>query len=315
MNERTRCRWLLLSLLIFAQGSTPAAEPEATADPLVFDTWVPGPCSPNGQPQGQCPPGDLFRVRLVPVAEGLRSPRHIAFTPDGDLLITELAAPAGDPAAGTQSTQAKPGHVRIVRDGALAPEPVPGWPVANINAGALWSIVVDPQFASNRRVYLYYVKLGADEMLTRALARARFDGTSLVDVEEIFEADSWMPGGPMAGRAVFGPDGMLYLTVNDHVEHDGKNGGGEPLLAQLLDNDIGKVLRVRPDGGIVRRPSGRESGNLHFRPAQRHGLRLASRDRRAVDDGDRADGRRRDQHSQRRAQLRVAARVARQELQ
>jgi glucose/arabinose dehydrogenase len=248
-----------LVLLALAYGCTADAPPEtvgevtappATApDPLVFDTWVPGPCSPNGQPQGQCPPGDLFRVRLVPIAEGLRSPRHIAFTPDGELLITELAAPAGDPQGGNQSVQGKPGHVRIVRNGVLAPAPLAGWPTPTIDAGALWSVVVHPQFATNRFVYLYYVKK-RDEMLTRALARARLEGDSLVDVQEIFEADAWIPGGPMAGRATFGPDGMIYLTVNDHVEHDGKNGGGEPLLAQQLDNDIGKVLRIRDDGGI-----------------------------------------------------------------
>jgi glucose/arabinose dehydrogenase len=254
----------LSSLLLFGVQACTSATPPASAaaptaapspappppDPLVFDTWVPGPCSPNGQPQGQCPPGELFRVRLVPLAEGLRSPRHIAFTPDGDLLITELAQPAGDPAAGNQSVQAKPGQVRIVHDGKLAPAPLAGWPTRDIDAGALWSIVVHPGFAANHLVYLYYVKKGADGALTRALARARLDGTTLADVREIFAADAWIPGGPMAGRAVFGPDGMLYLTVNDHVEHDGKNGGGEPLLAQLLDNDIGKVLRVRDDGGI-----------------------------------------------------------------
>ena len=65
----------------FAQTTTTAP------DPLVFDTWVPGPCSPNGQPQGNCPPGDLFRVRLVAIAEGLKSPRHMAFTPDEKYLM------------------------------------------------------------------------------------------------------------------------------------------------------------------------------------------------------------------------------------
>jgi aldose sugar dehydrogenase len=270
MNNAIPLRCLLLSTLVLAHACTPSAPadtsasptaaappapaasapPPAASDPLVFDTWVPGSCSPNGQPQGQCPPGELFRVRLVPIAEGLRSPRHIAFTPDGDLLITELAAPAGDPGAGTAATQGRPGHVRVVHDGVLAPAPLAGWPTPAIDSGALWSVAVHPQFATNRLVYLYYVRKGADEMLTRALARARLEGNTLRDVEEIFVADSWMPGGPMAGRAVFGPDGMIYLTVNDHVEHDGKNGGGEPLLAQLLDNDVGKVLRLRDDGGI-----------------------------------------------------------------
>ncbi len=274
MNDR-KIELALLSLLLTLAatphavfGQTPGTTQPAERDALVFDTWVPGPCSPNGQPQGQCPPGELFRVRLVPIAAGLRSPRHIAFTPNGDLLITELAAPAGDPAAGNQAVQGKPGRVRIVRDGVLVPTPLTGWPTAKIDSGALWSIAVHPQFAANRLVYLYYVKKAADGMLTRALARARLEGGSLVDVKEIFVADAWIPGGPMAGRAVFGPDGMIYLTINDHVEHDGKNGGGEPLLAQQLDNDVGKVLRVRDDGSIpsrqpIRRPRGRETGDLH----------------------------------------------------
>src|SRR5690606_13112294 len=103
---------------------------------------------------------------------------------------------------------------------------------------------------ANGNVYLFYVKKGADEMVTRALARARLDDRALVDVQEIYVAEPWIPGGPMAGRAAFGPDGMIYLTVNDHVEHDGRNGGGEPLLAQELDNVIGKVLRLRDDGSI-----------------------------------------------------------------
>ena len=154
------------------------------------------------------------------------------------------------PAGGNQAVQGKPGHVRIVHGGVLAPAPLAGWPTPSIDAGALWSVAVHPQFAANHFVYLYYVKKGADGMLTRALARARLDGASLLDVHELFVADAWIPGGPMAGRAVFGPDGTLYLTVNDHVEHDGKNGGGEPLLAQQLDNDVGKVLRVRDDGSI-----------------------------------------------------------------
>ena len=57
MNTR---RLSMLSLmLVAAAGWTPSA-PDAAANaaapqslaaiPLVFDTWVPGPCSPNGQP-------------------------------------------------------------------------------------------------------------------------------------------------------------------------------------------------------------------------------------------------------------------------
>ena len=213
-----------------AVASTPAP---AAADPLVFDTWVPGPCSPNGQAQGQCPPGELFRVRLVPVAEGLSSPRNIAFTPDGDLLVTELA-----------------GRVRVVRDGALLPEPLAGWPPAGLEAGALQAAIVHPEFATNRNIFLYYVKTDADAKTTLALARARLVGSELQDVAEVFVTDAWIQGGPLAGRAAFGPDGMIYLTINDHDRHNAVDDASIRIFAQHLDSDVGKVLRVRDDGSV-----------------------------------------------------------------
>ena len=238
----TQCLSMLSLMLVAAAGWTPsgldaaanAAAPQSLAAiPLVFDTWVPGPCSPNGQPQGQCPPGDLFRVRLVSVADGLRSPRNVAFTPDGRIVIAELA-----------------GRVRLVRGGVLLPEPLVGWPVTGIEAGALQAAIVHPQFATNRSVYLYYVKNRADKMTTLALARARLEGTALSDVREIFVADAWVQGGPIAGRAVFGPDGLIYLTVNDHDPNNANENESVRIFAQHLDSDVGKVLRIRDDGAI-----------------------------------------------------------------
>ena len=49
--------------------------------------------------------------RVVPVAEGLVHPWSMAWLPNGDMLVTE-----------------KPGRLRIVRDGKLLPEAVPGTP-------------------------------------------------------------------------------------------------------------------------------------------------------------------------------------------
>src|SRR5262245_21349230 len=125
----TKLLYALPLLVLLAQGCTenpaapaaaiaaPAAPAAPAADPLVFDTWVPGPCSPNGQPQGQCPPGERFRVRLVPVAEGLTNPRHVSFMPNGDFLIAELA-----------------NRVRVVRGGKLASAPLAGWPAAGLES-------------------------------------------------------------------------------------------------------------------------------------------------------------------------------------
>ena len=49
--------------------------------------------------------------RIVSVAEGLVQPWSMSWLPGGDMLVTE-----------------KPGRLRIVRDGQLLPEAVPGVP-------------------------------------------------------------------------------------------------------------------------------------------------------------------------------------------
>jgi glucose/arabinose dehydrogenase len=153
------CGTALLAVLL----PTAAQEP---AEPLVFDAYVPDPCSPNGQSQGQCPPGNLLRVRLAPVAEGLTNPRHLAFLPDGGLLVAEL-----------------PGHVRVVRDGEVTAAALGGWPADGLEAVSLHSVLVHPEFARNRFVYLYYVKTGADGMTTMGLARGRLQGEALREIE------------------------------------------------------------------------------------------------------------------------------------
>jgi glucose/arabinose dehydrogenase len=108
--------------------------------------------------------------------------------------------------------------------------------------------VLHPQFAANRFVYLSYTKAGPDGT-TVALARGRLNGTELNDVAEIFEADAW-GSGASAGRAEFGPDGMLYLTVGDRDAGNVTDDSSYRMKAQALDSDAGKVLRLRDDGSV-----------------------------------------------------------------
>jgi glucose/arabinose dehydrogenase len=192
---------LLAPVFLFLVGASISAQQTA---PMVFDTYTPGPCSPNGQPHGGCPPGTLVRIKVVTVATGLLHPWHIAFLPGSQtMLVSEL-----------------PGRLRVVRGGKADPQPVVGWPAASLQSRTLNSVLVHPNFLENRFVYFTYTKAraqsgGGPELTTLAVARGRFDGTALSDVQDVFVADAWEPGGAMAGRAEFGPDGMLYLTVGD----------------------------------------------------------------------------------------------------
>jgi glucose/arabinose dehydrogenase len=196
----------------------------------VFDTYTPGPCSPTGGEHGGCARGERLRIRVSTLATGLSRPWHIAFLPGGrNMLVTEL-----------------PGRLRIIRDGKLDPQPVAGWPVPELQARSLNSVLVHPQFAQNQLLYLSYSK-GTEQRTTIALARGRFDGSKLSDVKEIFVADAWGTGAP-AGRAAFGPDGMVYLTVGDRDRLVFTDDNSARILAQDLGSHVGKVLRLRDDG-------------------------------------------------------------------
>ena len=138
------------------------------------------------------PPGETFEV--VSIAQGLSNPWSVTFLPNGDMLVSERG-----------------GQLRIIRDGNLLADPVPGVPaVRAVGQGGLHDVVLHPDFESNRMIYLSYAKGNEDNSLgTTALARARFEDDRLVDVEEIFEADAWSDTpGHFGARIAFGPEGI-----------------------------------------------------------------------------------------------------------
>jgi len=164
------------------------------------------------------------RIRVT-VTKGLEHPWTLAFLPGGDILITE-----------------RPGRFRLVRDGVLDPTPIAGAPdVYNADLGGLMDVALHPRFDENRLVYFSYTKLLDDGRYTPALGRGRLEGASLLDIEDLFVAETRVEG-PAAGSAlVFGPDDYLYMTV----------GGANDEVAQRLDSHQGKIVRLSDDGSAA----------------------------------------------------------------
>ena len=164
--------------------------------------------------------------RLETVAEGLAWPWCIAFLPDGDMLVTE-----------------RDGGLRIIRDGELDAKPIAGVPPAYVRSqGGLFDVALHPEFAENRLLYLTYAHGSPDANGTR-LARARFDGEKLSNLEPLFTVAP-LKDTPMhyGGRMLFLPDGTLLLTTGDGFLYRED--------AQRLDNLLGKVVRLNDDGSI-----------------------------------------------------------------
>lgn len=180
-------------------------------------------------------PAGANEPKPVTVAHGLVNPWGLAFLPDGRFLVTE-----------------RPGRMRIVQpDGRLGP-PLPGLPpVLAEGQGGLLDVALDPNFAQNRLVYWSYSEAGTGEGAaagsTTAVARARLDGERgaerLAEAQVIFRQVPRVASRLHFGsRLVFAPDGKLFIGLGERYSRKDD--------AQTLDNTLGKVVRIEPDGKV-----------------------------------------------------------------
>ena len=171
---------------------------------------------------------DLGDIRVDTVVSGLSHPWALAFLPDGRMLVTE-----------------RPGRMRIAtRDGKLSP-PLEGVPkVLAQNQGGLLDVILDRDFAQNRTIYFCYSD-PVDGGAQTSLARARLEPgeTQLSNVQRIFRQEGPPSRGLHFGcRIAQARDGNLFLTTGDHFAYRD--------LAQSLDNHLGKIIRIAPDGSV-----------------------------------------------------------------
>lgn len=164
-------------------------------------------------------------IKVETVATGLSHPWGLAFLPDGRMLVTERS-----------------GTLRLVsKDGKLSP-PLSGVPkVVAMGQGGLLDVAIDPDFKSNNLVYFTYSEPGEGGAST-AVARGKLGESGLDGVEVIFRQEPKVQGGNHFGsRLVFAPDGKLFVTLGERFTFT---------PAQDLTNDLGKIVRINPDGSV-----------------------------------------------------------------
>ena len=188
------------------------------------------------------------RYRVTAYVRNLDTPWGIAFLPNGDLLVTE-----------------RPGRLRVVRNGVLDPTPIAGVPEAEgVGLGGMLDVVLHPQYATNKYIYLAYSKRNPDDTkcpapktancsATLAVARAKYEGgAALTDVKDIIVTKGYAGGpgsargvGPQTGsfgsRLAFDSAGFLYVTSGDR---------NIPEISQDPQSHNGKILRLRDDGSV-----------------------------------------------------------------
>ncbi len=151
------------------------------------------------------------------VATGLEVPWELAFMPDGRALVTE-----------------RPGRIRMLdKDRTLEADPVATVDVSQQGEGGLLGLALDPDFARNRLLYLYFTTPDAMK-----LERWKFTGDGMHREADLI--DGTIQAGVIhdSGRIAFGPDKDLYVATGE---------AGQPELAQDPNSLNGKYLRLTPE--------------------------------------------------------------------
>jgi len=231
---------LLAASLTLAQAIHPAPRPPAAppGPPRPEDgSAAPDGYAPSPQWLGQTRapvPAVKSRYTVTTFAEGLSGAFCVSVLPDGRLLVGE-----------------RPGRIKIVGTDGKVSAPIEGLPQNLYARQGLFEVRADRAFAANRTVYLTYAALpdGVDATTQRSpavllVARARLsaDDRRLEDLKVLLNAEG------TGGRLIQAPDGTLYVT-STIPSGVGINSADWP-QPQQLDSDMGKVLRINPDGSI-----------------------------------------------------------------
>jgi len=150
------------------------------------------------------------------LVENLDTPWAIDFLSNGDMVFTE-----------------RYGRVSIFNFDSEETKVIGDIAVSEKSEAGLLGIAVDPNYANNRFVYIYYTSNNRNQV-------SRFELINDELMNEVILLDN-IPNARFhdGGRIKFGPDEKLYITTGDAID---------PSTAQDIDSLAGKILRMNKDG-------------------------------------------------------------------
>jgi glucose/arabinose dehydrogenase len=180
-------------------------------------------------------PGSSLLAATLPVnfvetsvGSGLSNPTAMAFAPDGRIFVCQQS-----------------GQLRVIKNGALLATPFVSLTVDSNGERGLLGVAFDPNFATNRFIYVYYTATTPQihNRVSRFTADAANPDIAMVGSEmQIFNLNNLSGATNHNGGAIhFGPDGKLYIAVGENANSAN---------SQTLGNVLGKILRINSDGTI-----------------------------------------------------------------
>lgn len=186
-------------------------------------------------------------VRLVPADSGYDFP----------LLIT---APAGQRTR--RFVVERGGRILLTRNGERQDSAFLNiTALTNPSTGeyGLYGLAFHPDYATNRRFFVYYADLNGDAQLVEYRADASFDHADPATRREILSQPEDPATVLYGGNITFGADGMLYLGIGDGHPNGNPTDAAQDstvLLGKILrlDVDHGDPYAIPPDNPYVGRP-------------------------------------------------------------
>lgn len=160
------------------------------------------------------------------------------------------------------------GRIRIMQNGSLLSTPFLDISnrVFTSGEGGLLSMAFDPAYATNGRVYLYYIDTSQNITIARYTRSAAANVLDPASGLVIISIPHPTYTNHFGGTVAFGPDGLLYLGTGDG------GGAGDPSgNAQNLNSLLGKLLRLDVSAATLAQPYTIPSSNPFVNQSGRRG--------------------------------------------
>jgi glucose/arabinose dehydrogenase len=173
-----------------------------------------------------------FPISLAPVTSGLVSPTQITSARDGTnrLFVAEQR-----------------GTIRVIQGGVLQPGFFMNIASKVLDGGerGLLGLAFDPNFVTNRRLYVYYTRHGGDIVVSRFTTNAARTDVIETTARPLLVIEHSSQTNHNGGALAFHPtnSNLLFIGVGDG------GGAGDPRNnAQRKSTLLGKVLRINVNG-------------------------------------------------------------------
>jgi Glucose / Sorbosone dehydrogenase len=136
----------------------------------------------------------------------------------------------------------QPGTIAVVRNGVTSEFANLTGVVEHGGEQGLLSMAFAPDFATSRKLYVYYTQDGGQANRIDELRAPTGDAVDPASRRLVLSIPHTTAANHNGGQIQFGPDGMLYLATGD--------GGNTPAAARDPNSLLGKVLRIDPRGEL-----------------------------------------------------------------